>query len=407
MDKTIFLVDCNNFFVSCEQVLNPDLKGKAVCVLSNNDACVVARSNEAKDLGILMGVPYFIAKRKYKNVVWISGDLSKYKTMSDKIMKKLSSYTPSVEIYSIDEAFLDMTGTRRLYKMTFEEIGEKIRKEIREETGIEVSIGISPTKTLSKIASEIAKNQTRKHIESAYPGVFEITKENIDKILSQTPIEEVWGVGKNLHKFFRKHNISNAKIYSCQEDDFIQRNLGKRGLELKRELRGASVYPFIDYYTPPKSISKSSTFKEFTNDKDFIINELNNHIHKICKKLRSHKLQAGMMIIWLREKNFKSVKEKIIFDVPKTSEFELYEQMHSAFERIFSDKKIYRSSGACLYMLTQTDKTAQLSIFEDEGAKKKRRLSDAWDKIEQKFGYGAVKIGCGEIKGQISQKKPQ
>ena len=178
----ILLVDCNNFFVSCEELFNPSLKGKAVCVLSNNDGCIVSRSNKAKDMGIPMGMPYFMAKRKFKNVEYISGNISKYSEISKRIMQKLSDYTPSVEIYSIDEAFLDIEGTQKLHKMTPGELADKIRKDIKEQIGIEDSIGVSKTKTLSKIASEIAKNNTRKNIPSEYEVVFQINENNIDEI---------------------------------------------------------------------------------------------------------------------------------------------------------------------------------------------------------------------------------
>lgn len=390
--RNILLVDCNNFFVSCEQLFNPELKGKAVCVLSNNDGCIVARSNEAKDMGIQMGLPYFMAKRKFKNVVYLSGNISKYSEISHRIMTVLSDFTPSVETYSIDEAFLDITGTEKLHKSQPVETAFKIRQRIKEEIGIEVSIGVAGTKTLSKIASEIAKNNTRKHIDSDFEGVFEINEKNLDEILSKTPIEEVWGVGKNLHKFFRKHNIINAKMYADSNSDFLKRNLGKRGVELKDELRGISVYPVIDYYTPPKSISKSSSFKEFTQNKDFIKNELNNHLHKVCIKLRKHKLSAGMLIVMLRYKDFRVIKEKVIFECPKNSEFELYKAMHGAFEKMYQENIIYRSAGVCAFKLSPVE-DVQLILFQDETSQKKRKLSDAWDKIEQKFGYGAISLG--------------
>lgn len=395
--RDILLVDCNNFFVSCEILFNPELKGKPVCVLSNNDGCIVARSNEAKDLGVSMGMPYFIAKRKFKKVIYLSGNIPEYIKVSRKIMEKLSTYTPSVEKYSIDEAFLDITGTQKLYKMNPVQIADKIRREIKEEINIEVSIGVSKTKTLSKIASEIAKNNTRRHIKSEYEGVYEINDLNMDEILTNTKIEEVWGIGRNLHKFFRKHNILNAKQYSCLNEDFIQRNLGKKGLELKDELNGIIAYPVIDYYVAPKSISKSSSFREFTNDKEFIKNELNVHLHKVCIKLRSHNLSAGVLEVMLRRKDFGRVKEKFVFETPKNSEFELYKKMHELFEGLYKEGVIYRSSGVCLSKLSDT-KDCQMSLFEDESSKKKRKLAHAWDKIEQKFGYGIVSVGVKETK---------
>ncbi len=396
----ILLVDCNNFFVSCEQLFNPKLKGLAVCVLSNNDGCIVARSNEAKDMGVPMGMPYFMAKKKFKNITYLSGNLSKYGAISKRIMTRLKTYTPAVETYSIDEAFLDTKGVERLHKMTPYELGNKIRHEIKENIGIEVSIGVSDTKTLAKIASEIAKYNTRKKIKTEFEGVFQINKDNSDKILSSTPIEEVWGIGKNLHKFFRKHNITNAKMLIEQKEDFIQRNLGKKGVELFYELKGISKYPVIDYYEAPKSISRTSSFSEFTTNCDYIKNELNKHLHKICIRLRHHNLSAGSMSVMLRTKDFIVTAEKVNFITPKNSEFELYKTMHKMFELLYKENIIYRSSGIIVSKLSKTE-DIQLNLFEDEKAKKKQKLSNAWDKIEQKFGYGAITIG---IKKQAEKK---
>ena len=390
--RNILLVDCDNFFASCEEVLNPELKGKALCVLSNNDGCIVARSNKAKDLGIPMGMPYFMAVKKFKNITYISGRRSEYSKISKNVMKILSDFTPSVEQYSIDEAFLDITGCEKLFKSKPIEIADKIRKEIKEKIGINVSIGVSNTKTLSKIASEIAKRKVRRNIKDEYEGVFEINEANKEKILSDTEIQEIWGVGKNLHHFFRKHNIQNAHQYINLDDDFIKRNLGKKGLDLKEELKGNIKYPVIDYYTPPKSISRTSSFKNFTTSKDFILNELNNHLHEVCIKLRKHKLASSSISVMLRTKDFRVISDKFNFETPKVSEFELYKKMHEIFKSLYKNEVLYRSSGVTVYKLTPVEEF-QMGLFEDIEAKKKRKLSYAWDKIEQKFGYGAISIG--------------
>lgn len=390
--QNILLIDCDNFFASCEQVLNPELAGKPVCVLSNNDGCVVARSNEAKNLGVPMGIPYFMAVKKFKKVIFVSGRRREYSKISKNVMKILSDFTPSVEQYSIDEAFLDIKGCEKLFKMTPVEIAAEIRKRIKEEIGINVSIGVSKTKTLSKIASEIAKKKVRLNIKDKYEGVFEINKSNKDEILINTPIEDIWGIGRNLHKFFRKHNIKNAYEYSNLDNDFLQRNLGKRGLDLKEELNEIVKYPVIDYYVPPKSVSRTSSFKEFTTSKDFILNELNNHLHEVCIQLRKHKLAASTISVMLRTKDFRVIGDKFNFETPKISEFELYKKMHEIFKILYKNEVLYRSSGVTVSKLCPVEEF-QLGLFEDIEAKKKRKLSDAWDKIEQKFGYGAISIG--------------
>ena len=162
MKQVIALVDCNNFFVSCERLLKPELEGKPVCVLSNNDGCVVSRSNEAKKLGIAMGAPYFMFKYHYKNTVFLSGNLPFYCEISARVMDKLKDYTPDIEVYSIDEAFLDLTGLRKTFNCSYEELIEKIVTDIKNEIGIDVSIGLSYSKVLAKLACDKSKKKSNK-----------------------------------------------------------------------------------------------------------------------------------------------------------------------------------------------------------------------------------------------------
>ena len=183
--NVIALVDCNNFFASCEILFNPTLKGKPVCVLSNNDGCIVARSNEAKALGIKMGMPYFMAKKQFKNVIYLSGNHSRYNEISKRVMTKLYDYTPNVEVYSIDEAFLDLGGTRKLHRCSYEEIIEKIRLDIKNDIGIDVSIGLSYSKTLAKLACEKAKELNKKNPDI---GTYKIGYRRIKDELKITPI---------------------------------------------------------------------------------------------------------------------------------------------------------------------------------------------------------------------------
>ena len=185
----IALVDCDSFFVSVEQALNPELKNKPVCVLSNNDGCVVARSKEAKQLGITMGMPYFMAKREFKNCYYLSGDHEKYEEFSKKIMTILRDISPDVEVYSIDEAFVNLTGLKKLYKRNYVKIALMIKERIKNEVDIPVSIGLSTSKTLAKLASDKAKKTD---------GLYIIGSRKIEKELKNTKIEEIWGIGKNI-----------------------------------------------------------------------------------------------------------------------------------------------------------------------------------------------------------------
>jgi len=397
----IVLIDCNNFFVSCEELYDPALKGKPVCVLGNNDGCVVARSNPAKDLGIAMGMPYFIAKKKFPNAIYLSGNLSKYKEISKKIMAKLSDFTPNVEVYSIDEAFLDITGCERLFKTSYFEITKLIKKTIKNEIGIDVSVGLSTTKTLSKLASEIAKSKIRRHTDES--GVYEINEENRVEILRNTSIDEIWGIGRNLNKTLRRHNIRTAFDYTALPDDFLKRNLGKIGLDLKEELLGNSINPVSYENALPKSISRTLSFRNFTDDKSVIKNALNSHLHNVCIELRKYNLTSSVVTVMLRTKDFRIFTNKITLPEPFDSEFEVNQKIYALLDEIFMEGVIYRSSGVILSRV-EPKKDTQLGLFNVKEKEKSKKLSKAWDNIEKKFGQGALKIGHSDKESNKEEK---
>lgn len=389
----IALVDCNNFFASCEILFNPELKGKPVCVLSNNDGCIIARSNKAKALGVKMGMPYFMAKKQFKNVIYLSGNHPRYNEISKRVMSKLYDYTPSVEVYSIDEAFLDLCGTRKLFRCSYEELIEKIRKEIKEDIGIDVSIGLSYSKTLAKLACEKAKEIGKKNPDI---GTYKIGFREIKNELRLAKIEDIWGIGANTAALLRKHYISSAYDFTSQNDAWIKRVLGKVGLDLKYELLGEAQNPVNPEKTLPKSIQKTASFANFTNSKEYIINALNYHTHRVCKKLRHLDLVSSGVSIMLRTKDFYILSAKTNFETPVNSEFEFNLKVKELFEEIFNPNLNYRSCGVCALKLTSGN-NCQLSLFNSERIEKAQKLSDAWDKIEEKFGRAKIHLGTNAL----------
>ena len=389
----IALVDCNNFFASCEILFNPELKGKPVCVLSNNDGCIVARSNEAKALGIKMGMPYFMAKKQFKNVVYLSGNHARYNEISKRVMTKLYDYTPNVEVYSIDEAFLDLGGTRKLHRCSYEEIIEKIRLDIKNDIGIDVSIGLSYSKTLAKLACEKAKEINKKNPKI---GTYKIGYKKIKDELKITPIEDIWGVGFNTASLLRKHYISSAYNFTVQNDAWIKRVMGKVGLDLKYELLGECVSPVNPNETLPKSIQKTASFANFTSDKTFIANALSYHCHRVCKKLRHHGLMSGVVSIMLRAKDFYVLSSKTTLETPTNSEFEFNLKIKEMLDEIYNPNIIYRSCGVTALKLT-CENSYQMSLFNSERIEKNQKLSDAWDKIEEKFGRSKLHLGTNAL----------
>ena len=380
----IALVDCNNFFASCEQLMNPNLLNKPFCVLSNNDGCVVARSKEAKELGISMGMPYFMAKKQFPQAIYTSGHMHLYQEISHRVMAKLSSYTPMVEAYSIDEAFLELSGLKKLYRMSYNGIIEMIQEEIMNEVGIPVSIGLASTKTLAKLACEKGKTNT---------GLYRIGRWNLDDELKRTAIEEIWGVGRNTAALFHKYGIYKASDIVKQNEFWLKKIWGKRGVELKQELLGESVYPVDNKPALPKSIQKTSSFAHFTSDKFYIKNSLHYHAHLAFSKLRRLGLKAEILCIMLRTKDFQVITEKVVLPGPTDSELTVNSYADKMLEKIYRPDIIYRSSGVYVEKLTEKN-ASQLYLFDTPKNQKAEKLAQVWDKIEHKYGKGSFSIGA-------------
>ena len=393
MKQVIALVDCNNFFVSCERLLNPELIGKPVCVLSNNDGRVVSRSNEAKKMGIAMGTPYFMIKHHYKNVVFLSGNLSLYCKISARIMDKLKDFTPDVEVYSIDEAFLDLTGLRKTFNCSYDELIEKIVSDIKDEIGIDVSIGLSYSKVLAKLACEKSKK-----LQLNYPNttpkqrIYKIGYREITRELKETLISDIWGVGKNTTAMLKKYLIQTAFDFTSQNDIWIKKKMGKVGLDLKQELLGNPVNPVKSVFQAPKIVSRSESFKEFQTDINYIMEQLKNHIHKVSKKLRSLDMVSSCISVMLRTKDFQVYDMKINLLSPTNNEFIFIEQSKMILNKMFQKDVIYRSVGFCAMKLNGA-KEYQMSIFDNENTAKKDKLAKSWDKLEEKFGKNIIKLG--------------
>ena len=238
MNKFFGLADCNNFYASCERVFNPSLVGRPVVVLSNNDGCVIARSNEAKKLGIEMGAPYFQIKQLARrgNVAVFSSNFVLYGDMSRRVMSLLKKFAPATEIYSIDEAFLDFSGVN---PAALNGLGHEIARTVKQQTGIPVSIGIAPTKTLAKIASKLCKQ---------YPKLdgccFMYRTQDIEKVLRKFPIEDVWGVGRRYAKMLKANGVDTAWDFTQLTPEWVRKRMSVVGLRMWKELRGEACIGF-------------------------------------------------------------------------------------------------------------------------------------------------------------------
>ena len=387
-EKIVALVDGNNFFVSCEILMNPSLKGKPVCVLSNNDGCVISRSYEAKKIGIQMGQPYFLAKKDFPDAVYLSANFSVYHELSQRMIEKLKNYSDKLDVYSIDEAFLDLTGLDKILKLSFEEMAKLIKKDIEDTIGVSVSVGIANSKTLAKIATHKAKKQN---------GTYVISKENIIEELKNIPIEEVWGIGRNISRSLKAYGVFSALDILNKDDNFYKSHYGKKGLELKYELLGESVIPLTGIFTKPKSIQRTKAFPEFSKDDKYIFAEIELHLNNVCRKLRQYNLQTDSIYVMLRTKDFRVFVLEEKLDFATNSELILTPIVKKLFEKMYDKEIIYRSAGVYASNLIDTEKI-QLDFFQDEVKNKKEHLSTIIDKIENKYGKGYLSIGQIGIK---------
>lgn len=381
----IALVDCDSFFVSCEQSVNPDLKGKPVCVMSGRGQCVISRSKEAKKLGIRMGMPYFQIEGQMKKAVFINANHELYCQISEKVMDVLKSFSPKVEIYSIDEAFVELTGLERLYKKNYLEIAQMIRQEVLDKVDIPVSIGVSSSKSLAKLASDKAKK--------ADEGVFLVGSRKIIPLLEKTSIDEIWGIGKNLSIMLRKHGILTAYELISQDDLWLNKQIGIHGLEMKHELLGEMVSPVSNEIKLPKSIQKTSALAKFSSDKNYLKNSLNYHIHRACVKLRKINAKCKDVSIFLRTKDFKVDCEKKVLNIGTDFELEISDIVFELLEKIYNPNILYRSTGVILDTFVFNNE-AQMSLFSDNVVdERKEKLSKCFDKLEQKFGKDIIQTG--------------
>lgn len=383
--SVIALVDCDSFFVSCEQSVNSELKGRPVCVMSGRGQCVISRSKEAKKLGIRMGMPYFQIEGQMKKATYINANHELYSKISEKVMTILKNFSPKVEVYSIDEAFVDLTGLERLYKKNYLEIAQMIREEVLKHTDIPVSIGVSSSKSLAKLASDKAKTMGE--------GVFLIGARKIVPLLQNTSIDEIWGIGKNLSILLRKNGILTAYELVCQDDLWLNKQIGIRGLEMKHELLGEMVSPVSNEVKLPKSIQKTSALAKFSSDKNYLKNSLNYHIHRACVKLRGINAKCKGVSIFLRTKDFRVFCEKKVLNVATDFELEISDIVFTLLDKLYNSNILYRSTGVILDTFTMNDE-AQMSLFADEKVdEKKEKLSKCFDKLEARFGKDIIQTG--------------
>lgn len=382
MKHYIALADCDCFFVSAERAFNPRLGGRAVAVLSNNDGCVISRSREAKALGLKMGEPYFMAKKRLPQVLYVRANHDLYRSISAKVMAKFKSFTPDVEVCSVDEAYLDLTGTKLLYRQNYIKTAQMIRQAVWDKLHIPVSIGLSTTKTLAKLASDKAKNAG---------GVFAIGSAERNKILAQTLIADVSGVGRKLLLKMREECIFTALDFVMRPDYWVKARFGTHGADLKAELSGIPLFKVEPDDKAPLSIQQTSALREFSSDIAVLKTDLCRHIHTACRKARSEGAKAAAIEVMLRTKDFKVVTARAKLDFASNQETEITPPALRLLTQLFTPAVVWRSTGITLTGLVYGERE-QLDLFQP-AKKSDDRLGSILDELEEKFGKNIVHLG--------------
>ena len=389
INKSIALIDCNNFYASCERIFNPKLIGHPIVVLSNNDGCIIARSKEAKKLGIKMGEPYFKAKNiiEKNNVRVFSSNYSLYGDISQRVMEILSSFTSDIEIYSIDEAFLNLNGFENYELNTY---CHKIRKIIKKWVGIPVSIGVAPTKTLSKIANLLAKKKLN------YNGVC-ILKNLIEikNALKLIPIEDVWGIGRKLSLFLKKYNINSAYHFSQMDRGWIRKNMGVVGEKTYLELNGISCLDLDLLPSDKKSCCVSRSFSKPIEKLLDLEESISTYGSRVSEKIREEGLVAESLSVFVLTNHFKrrekqysnSIKMHLPF--PTNNSINIIKSALEGIRKIYRPGYRYKKTGVILYGLSKHNTTKGLLDYDREVSDS---IMNAVDKINNKYGSSTLKV---------------
>ncbi len=398
------LVDCNNFYASCERVFQPQLNGKPIVILSNNDGCVISRSYEAKDLGIAMGAPEFKIRQelKQKNIHVFSSNYALYGDLSNRVMKILESFTPNVEVYSIDEAFLNFDGMKI---KDYHEYGLQMKRRVQKWLSIPICVGFAETKALSKVANKIAKKY-----QERTQGVYIIdSEEKRIKALKWTKIEDVWGIGFRLTKKMKAKNIHTAYDFTLPHNEtFIKTTMGVVGLRLKYELEGQSVLEMEE----PKDKKNIAVTRSFDGNIT-TLNEMTERVSTfatVCtEKLRKQKSCCYGVIVYLRKDKYKVERQRYNFYKMETLPFASNSSITISslavkmLKSMFEEGEIYKKAGVIVTEIIPENQK-QFHLFEEENPKH-LKLMQVMDDYYKKTGERKIRLGNQDLQRTWKMKQ--
>ncbi|MGC2425011.1 MAG: DNA polymerase IV [Nitrospirota bacterium] len=378
--QAILHVDADAFFASCEQALHPELKGKPV-ITGKERGIVAAASYEAKRRGVTRAMRLFEVKKVCPDAVILPSDYESYSLFSMRMFEILRRFSPDVEEYSIDEAFVDLTGLRRMYHGSYGTIAEKIQHTIQTELDISVSIGVSLSKVLAKIGSKYKKPH----------GLTLIPGREIHTYLGKLPIDSVWGIGPNTAAYLNKFEVRTALDFAKKDEWFIKQHLAKPYQEVWNELNGRSVLRVTtETKSTYQSIGKSKTFTPPSSDETFIFAQLSKNLENACIKARRYRLVALRLVLFLRTQDFKDVGIEMQLNHPSAYPVELMEVLREGFGQIYNSRNLYRSTGVVLTGLMEEGQM-QYGLFDDVmRIEKASKVYTAVDELSKRFGKHTV-----------------
>ena len=401
-NRSFALVDCNNFYASCERIFNPKLIGRPIVVLSNNDGCIITRSAEAKALGIKMGEPYFKAKKiiQKNNVKVFSSNYALYGDISQRVMETLSSFSPEVEIYSIDEAFLGFNGFKNYELNTY---CRHMREKIKKWVGIPVSIGLSGTKTLAKMANHLAKKNP------SYQGVCILkNKISIEKALREMEINDIWGIGNRSSTFLKRYNVKTAKDFTLLDRQWIRKNMGVVGERIYFELQGISCLDLDLIPSNKKSCCVSRSFSNPVEKLNDLEESISNYGTRVAEKIRDEKLVTQSMSVFVltnhfnkREKQYSnSIKLQLPF--PTNDSIKIVKRALEGLRQIYRNGYRYKKAGIILYELNKASQTrGLLDTDRDQSDSVMRTI----DQINYRHGNSTIKLASEGVERKWAMRR--
>ncbi len=387
-------VDCDAFYASCEAMRHPELKGRPICVLSSQNAIVVAKSYDAKALGVGTGMPVWEARKLAPQAVFLPADFRYYGQMSDKVFAILRSYSPDIEIYSIDEAFMDMNGIRLLWHKSFRQLADDIRLSIWRETGITASVGIANTRTLAKMASESNKPD----------GTTVLPGKRIEHFLNDLAVADIPGIGRNRTALLHKFGVRTALEFARLGDGLMQRLLGRHGMQLKHELSGHPVLPLLLKSALPKSLARTASMGRVTGDRDIMMAHLSGHVMRLVSELVARHLLTRRLRLFLTRATFEHDSISLPLEVPSNSLKRLMAAIKSGFYSLFRAGKQYRACGVVAFDISCATTTTSDLFGLMASDTRQTRLMLTVNAVNRKYGNRTLSLAAA---GRVKQKSKQ